>query len=76
MQNVTNGETPEFLCDTCHDYGSLEVFHPSTDAFLFSVKCDYCPMLSQGVYAKRLDWRGVKGLWKPTAKEVAEQPPF
>jgi hypothetical protein len=77
MKNVTNGETPEFLCWTCTDYGRLEVFHPSTDAFMFSVKCDYCPMLSKGVYAKRLEWN--EPIWKKTPEELtreAEECPF
>jgi hypothetical protein len=71
MQNVTNGPTPEFLCDTCQDYGSLEVCHPSTDALLYWVKCDYCPTLSKGVYAKPLDWRNP--IWKKTPEELARE---
>lgn len=80
MQNVTNGPTPEFLCYTCQDYGSLEVCHPSTDALLYWVKCDYCPKVSKGIFTKPYDWRRGDNPWKKTPEELAREaeecPPF
>lgn len=77
MNDVTNGPTPEFHCYTCQDYGSLEVCHPSTDALLYWVKCDYCPKYMKGIFVKRLGWG--ESIWKKTPEELrreAEECPF
>lgn len=59
---------PEFWCNTCQDYGVIDIFHPSTDAYMTSIPCDCKPTI----------WLQLNPWWMNETKFIPSDstPPF